>query len=121
MPTHLHIAENDADADIFMGKVIQAIIAVESNYRPHAVSTKGAIGLMQVRYSVWHTELKKMGIIESEQCLLNPRKNIRAGTYILGQYLKSTNGNLEKTLKKYSGGAKNYYKKVIKEMEKNND
>lgn len=95
-------------------KLIHAIIKVESQENHKAVSKKGAIGLMQIRYSVWHKELKQAGIIKSKQCLFHPEPNKRAGAYILSKYYKQTNGNLKATLAKYSGNARNYYEKVMK-------
>jgi len=94
--------------------LVERIIKVESSYNPKVVSKKGAIGLMQVRYSVWHRDLKKAGIIKSRKCLFNPQVNIKAGTYILNHYLKLCSKNLECALQKYSGNAKNYYKKVMR-------
>lgn len=94
-------------------RLIKAIIQVESSGNPKTISKKGACGLMQVRYAIWHIELRKMGIIRTKQCLFNPEKNMKAGKYILTKYLKETDGNLEKALVKYSGNAKDYVKKVM--------
>ena len=92
--------------------LIKAIIKVESSGNPKAISKEGAWGLMQVRHAIWEKELKKAGIIKNKQELFNPEKNIRAGKYILTKYYGQT-GCLEKTLKKYSGNDKSYYKKVM--------
>jgi soluble lytic murein transglycosylase-like protein len=103
-------------------RLIKAIIHVESSGNPKAVSKKGAYGLMQVRWAVWHIELKKAGIIKTKQCLFNPEKNVKAGEYILAKYYKQT-GDIEKALIKYSGGARGYIKKVMeakKESENKN-
>lgn len=97
--------------------LIPAIIKVESNGDAKAVSNKGAIGLMQIRYSVWKKELKKQGIIKTRKCLFNPEKNVKAGKFILASYIKKS-PNLEIALYKYSGGSKAYYNKVIKELNK---
>lgn len=68
---------------------------------------------MQVRYSVWKDELKKRGIIKTKQDLFSKKKNIEAGTFILNHYLLKNNNDLRKALHKYSGGANNYYEKVM--------
>lgn len=93
--------------------LIERIIIVESNFNPKAISKKGAIGLMQIRYSVWKKELKKQNIIQTRKCLFNPEKNLKAGKYILDKYLRECKNDLFCTLKRYSGNAKNYHKKVI--------
>ena len=95
-------------------KLIEAIIQVESSSRAKAVSEKGAIGLMQVRYAVWHKELKKAGIISTKQCLFDPKKNVRAGIYVLVKYYKQT-GDIEKALIKYSGSTRGYVRKIYME------
>jgi len=115
LPTSLHKARNN---DIITAKLINAIIKVESNFNPKAISNKGAIGLMQIRYSVWKNELKKHNIINTKQDLFNKSKNVNAGVFILRQYLKKNNNDLEKALVKYSSNATNYYNKVMANMPK---
>jgi len=115
LPTSLHKAKNN---DIITAKLINAIIKVESNFNHKAVSNKGAIGLMQIRYSVWKNELKKHNIINTKQDLFNKSKNVNAGVFILRQYLKKNNNDLEKALVKYSSNATNYYNKVMANMPK---
>lgn len=97
-------------------KLIKAIIKVESSGNPKAKSKKGAWGLMQVRHQVWTKELKEKGIIKTKHDLLHPKQNIQAGHYILTKYLRQTNC-LRRTLYKYSGGSKTYYKKVMEAMD----
>jgi soluble lytic murein transglycosylase-like protein len=93
------------------------IARVESNHNDKAVSKKGALGRYQIRYSVWHKELKKEGIIKNKKDLFEREPNEKAAVYILSKYWTQT-GNLRKTLTKYSGGAKNYYEKVVNGEEK---
>lgn len=90
------------------------IARVESNHNDKAVSKKGALGRYQIRYSVWHKELKREGIITNRKDLFKKDNNERAAKYILTKYWFQT-GNLRKTLDKYSGGARNYYEKVTNE------
>jgi hypothetical protein len=94
-------------------RLIRAIIQVESSGNPNAESKKGAIGLMQIRWSVWKEELKRRGIAKKRSDLFNPQINKAAGRYILAHYMDRHDGNLEKALHGYSGGAKRYYQKVM--------
>lgn len=89
------------------------MIEVESNFKRKAVSNKNAKGLLQIRPSVWHEELKKQGIIEKHFDYFSIKKNIKAGNYILTKYQKKYKGDNKKALHAYSGGSKNYYKKVM--------
>lgn len=91
-------------------KLVQAIISVESEWNPKAVSSKGAIGLMQV--------LPQSGKVYagfSRAELFCPEKNIIAGTKIL-KYYQRISPNLRSALDKYSGGATGYYEKVARRM-----
>lgn len=95
-------------------ELLHNIARVESNHNPKAVSKKGALGLYQIRYSVWKDELKKHGIIKNRNDLFDKHKNEKAAKFILSHYYKKT-GCLRKTLEKYSGNASNYYFKVTGE------
>jgi soluble lytic murein transglycosylase-like protein len=100
----------------YLDALTHAIITVESGHNPKAKSKKGAIGLMQIRPVVWEKELRQVGLIKTKKDLYDPEMNIRAGQYILIKMIARTK-NLEQALKWYSGGAKNYHKKVMKAME----
>ena len=90
-------------------RLVKAIIQVESGWRPNAVSSKGAIGLMQVMPST----AKLFGF--SKEDLNCPAKNILAGIAIL-KYYQRTSPNLRVALAKYSGGSRHYHKRVMKEL-----
>ncbi len=81
--------------------LIMAIIQVESNFDPYAVSAAGAYGLMQVNYSVWKDEL---GIDFSR--IFDKGYNIELGLKILKHYYNATGGNIFKTLFHYNNGYK---------------
>jgi soluble lytic murein transglycosylase-like protein len=87
--------------------LVHSIIRVESSGRPSAVSSKSAVGLMQVMPSVWTKWTKRQ--------LLDPETNLYAGTTILKHYLKQSR-SLDEALHKYSGGARDYARKVRKGM-----
>ena len=66
--------------------LIEAIIAVESNFNPRAINRNknGSVdvGLMQIN-SFWFPRLKKYGI--SVEDLFDPCVNVEVGTWILAQ------------------------------------
>jgi soluble lytic murein transglycosylase-like protein len=65
-------------------RLVAATVAVESGCDPYATSTKGAIGLMQVRASTW----KDTYDFQQKVNLLNPQENLETGTDILAGYIK---------------------------------
>jgi soluble lytic murein transglycosylase-like protein len=78
--------------------LIHAVIIAESNYNPHAVSHKGAAGLMQLmpdtarRYGVKDKDIKQ------------PEKNIRAGAQYLADLIRLFDGDLQLALAGYNAG-----------------
>jgi soluble lytic murein transglycosylase-like protein len=79
-------------------QLVFALIEVESNFRADAVSSAGAIGLMQVM-PFW-TEVLSNGKARE---LYDPRVNIRYGCLILRHYLDMEKGNLDRALGRYNG------------------
>ncbi|MEO8676497.1 MAG: lytic transglycosylase domain-containing protein [Casimicrobiaceae bacterium] len=85
--------------------LVKAVIAVESAFEPDAVSTKGALGLMQVmpdtgaRYGVAADRKRTL-----EQKLLDPEINLRIGTAYLRDLLMLFTGDLALALAAYNAG-----------------
>jgi soluble lytic murein transglycosylase-like protein len=92
--------------------LVMAIIFVESRFDRHAVSRKGACGLMQVNYPVWKDELS----IDRRR-LTQVDYNIELGLTILKRYLAETGGDLIRALILYNNGYKYtnsaYHEKII--------
>ena len=88
--------------------LILAVVAQESGFRPAARSGYGAEGLMQV--SARHHPDKLRGL--QRNALLRPETNIRVGTQVLAEYLDQNDGRLAPALRKYSGNANAYSRKV---------
>ncbi|GMR20146.1 MAG: hypothetical protein BMS9Abin36_0741 [Gammaproteobacteria bacterium] len=78
-------------------ELILALIEVESNFQPYAVSRAGAHGLMQVM-PFW---LKEIG--RPEDSLFRVATNLRYGCTILKYYLDKEKGNLTRALGRYNG------------------
>ncbi len=82
--------------------LITCIIEIESSFRVHAVSKKGAVGLMQVKPSVANSIAEEM-MGDGNFDLLNPEDNIELGTYYLAKLIKHF-GDLETALLAYNLG-----------------
>lgn len=89
-------------------RLLHSLVLVESSGKPSAISKKGAIGLSQVHWPTWKHRWSKKD-------LLDPEKNLIAGATILKQYMRES-GSLDEALRKYSGGARDYAKKVRRGM-----
>jgi len=81
--------------------LVMAIIQVESNFNPYAVSVAGAHGLMQINYAVWKEELE----IDFNR-IYEKEYNIELGLKVLKHYYDETGGNLAKALFHYNNGYK---------------
>jgi len=78
--------------------LVHALIKVESNYNPDAVSRAGAIGLMQLLPGT----AADYGV-ESREALFDPALNVRAGTRHLKRLLKKYK-NISRALAAYNAG-----------------
>lgn len=76
--------------------LVHAVIQVESNYRAHAVSVKGAAGLMQLMPDTAH----RFGVSNR----VDPAQNIAGGTRYLKTLLHKFKGNLSLAVAAYNAG-----------------
>lgn len=76
--------------------LLQAVIQVESNFNPQAVSPKGALGLMQLM----PLTAAALHVLDP----FDPDDNIRAGAAILRRLLDRFGGNLPLALAAYHAG-----------------
>ena len=102
--------------------LLHAIITVESSYDPNAVSTAGAVGLMQLMPETG----KRYGVINRR----NVKQNINGGSRYFSDLLNMFNNDIKLALAAYNAGenavkkyqnkvppykeTKNYIKKVMK-------
>ena len=89
-------------------EMVLAVIEVESDFNPYAISRAGARGLMQVM-PFW---LEEIGI--PGDSLFRVQTNLRYGCTILKYYLDKEQGDLTRALARYNGsvGRWAYPKKV---------
>ncbi len=78
-------------------QLVLAVIDVESAFDPFAVSSAGAVGLMQVM-PFWPNEL---GLTTKD--LIDVELNVRMGTSILAYYLNRERGDYRRALGRYNG------------------
>jgi soluble lytic murein transglycosylase-like protein len=78
-------------------ELVLAVMDVESRFDRFAVSSAGAVGLMQVM-PFWPQQLG----MRNDQLVRIP-DNVRMGTTILGYYLRKERGNYQRALQRYNG------------------
>jgi soluble lytic murein transglycosylase-like protein len=76
--------------------LIRAVIQTESAFDPAAVSSAGALGLMQLMPAL----ALELGVTDA----FDPRQNIMAGTRYLGALLTDHKGDLSLALASYNAG-----------------
>ncbi len=76
--------------------LLSAVIMVESGFDPNAVSSRGAIGLMQLMPAT----AQRYGITD----LYDPAQNIQAGAKYLRYLMKKFNNDISLTLAAYNAG-----------------
>jgi soluble lytic murein transglycosylase-like protein len=96
--------------------ILAGMVMQESSCDTKAYSSAGARGLTQVTWKWWGPMLKKMGIAQTEQDLHVPEIGIEAGAAVLRYLLDKYEGDLEKAMKHYSGGATSYLRKVVRRV-----
>lgn len=76
--------------------LVHAVVAAESGYRPAVVSSKGAVGLMQVT--------RATGARFGKTALDEPRDNLEAGSAYLSWLMQYFGGRLDLALAGYNAG-----------------
>ena len=96
-------------------QMVLGLIQVESNFRPYAISSVNAKGLMQVM-PFWVNNIGN-----AQHNLFDVRTNLRYGCTILRHYLDRENGNLFLALGRYNGSrGKATYPDAVMQAWRNN-
>jgi soluble lytic murein transglycosylase-like protein len=91
-----HLVEQTASRHQIDPQLVHAIIKVESEYHPKAVSRKGAMGLMQLLPET----AQRFGVGNP----FNPKENIEGGVSYLKHLLDHFGGDLSLSLAAYNAG-----------------
>jgi soluble lytic murein transglycosylase-like protein len=92
------IIRGAAKAATIQPALVRAVIVVESGFNPHAVSKKGAVGLMQLRPET----ARRYGVTD----IYDPEQNVRAGARYLSDLIARFGSNVELALAAYNAGEK---------------
>lgn len=91
------LVESEAAANRLDPALVAAVIRVESNWRPRAVSPKGARGLMQLMPAT----ARRLGVTKA----FDPSQNVRGGALYLSRLAERFGENeVEKVLAAYNAG-----------------
>jgi soluble lytic murein transglycosylase-like protein len=91
-----HLVDRIAEKHQVDRDLVHSVIRVESNYNPQAVSSKGALGLMQLVPST----ARRFGVSDS----FNPAENVEGGVRYLKYLLDLYNGDHHLALAAYNAG-----------------
>ena len=106
----------EAHAGNFEPAFILAVIHAESTFRPHVVSHRGAMGLMQVMEETgeWIAQMKGMQDYETDM-LFVPEHNIAIGSYFLNWLWRYFDGDITLILSGYNAGMGNVNRWLLDE------
>jgi len=90
------IVEDQAAQHAVNPDLVRAVIQVESAWNPRSVSSKGALGLMQLMPAT----ARELGVTDP----FDPEQNIRGGVQYLKRLLERYDGNAELALAAYNAG-----------------
>lgn len=97
-------------------QLIMAVIKAESNFRPRAVSPKGARGLMQIMPLTWrhyNPESRCLGnhagdhLCHEGDCIFSVERNIETGVRYLKDLVNKYDGRVDLALQAYNAGQSN--------------
>jgi soluble lytic murein transglycosylase-like protein len=99
----LKLIHSEASRAGLSPEIVLALIEVESHFDGYAVSSAGALGIMQIM-PFWKHEIGR-----PEDNLINIQTNLRYGCTILKYYLEREKGRLADALARYNGSYGQYW------------
>lgn len=100
-----HLIREAADANGLDQALLKAVVATESGFDRHAVSSKGAVGLMQLTpETAERFGVKPLRNASVEQRLTDARTNLQAGARYLAWLMRRFKGNVALALAAYNAG-----------------
>jgi soluble lytic murein transglycosylase len=93
-----------ADANLVPAPYVAAIIMAEFSYNPEAVSSVGAMGLMQIMPETGQWIAGKLGETYDQSAMFDPVTSIRYGTWYLGFLLERYDGDITCATAAYHAG-----------------
>ena len=87
-------------------ELIYAMIKAESNFKHDAVSSKGALGLMQILESTAYEVAGEIKLEITKEEIINPETNICLGTKYISNLIQRY-GNIELAIASYNAGIGN--------------
>ncbi len=105
------IISKEAEASSIDSNLLAALIFVESGFNSDALSSRGAVGLMQIMPETadWIAEQKKLEDFSISD-LYNPQINIEFGSWYFSHLLEKFDDNLNLALAAYNAGQGNVSK-----------
>ena len=94
------LVENARKSSYVTPSLALAVAAVESSFRSNVISSKGAVGVMQI---MPRTALLEFGVPKKD--LFNPIINIKIGVKFLDGLIKKYRGDIGIALSHYNGGS----------------
>jgi soluble lytic murein transglycosylase len=103
---YFDIVKSEARSNNVSPYLIQSIIKSESGFHKQAISSAGAIGLMQIKPDTAKWCAAKMGISAPDEMeLYQPEINIKIGTWYFASFLlPKYDGDVDKALAAYNAG-----------------
>ncbi len=84
--------------------LVYAVMKQESGFNPDAISSKGAVGLMQVMPDTASWAASKIGLDYDEAKLKDESYNLHIAIWFLSYLTKEYEGNTTKVIAAYNGG-----------------
>lgn len=99
------VRESVAGDALIVPELVFAVMREESGYQPDAVSTAGALGLLQIMPSTGTRLADQLGLAGfAPHDLLQPPVNIRLGGFYLDRLTRRFDGNLSAAVASYNAG-----------------